>query len=73
MQVDALAITLRPRPMLEAADLGVRLVQASARSVWASVVPVHLAIVALALATLGIGGWLPGLVIFWLKPWLDRS
>jgi len=73
VRVDALALALRPRPMLEAADLGVRLVQARARSVWASVMPVHLAVVALALTTIGIAGWLPGLVIFWLKPWLDRS
>jgi len=35
---------------------------------WASLV-----LVALALSTVEIAGWLPGLLIFWLKPWIDRS
>jgi hypothetical protein len=73
MRVDALAITLRPRPMSEAADLGQRLVQMHARSVWRCYAPVWAAVVLLALATVEIAGWLPGLLIFCLKPWLDRS
>jgi hypothetical protein len=51
----------------------VRLVQANARSVWRACLPVWLIVMALALATVEFAGWLPGLVIFWLKPWLDRS
>jgi hypothetical protein len=73
MRIEALAITLRPRPMSEAADLGQRLVQVHARSVWRCCWPVWAAVVLLALATVEIAGWLPGLLIFWLKPWLDRS
>ena len=73
MRIEALAITLRPRPMSEAADLGQRLVQVHARSVWRCYWPVWIAVVLLALATVEIAGWLPGLLIFWLKPWLDRS
>lgn len=73
MQVDALALALRPRSMMEAADLGVRLVQASAASVWRSFLPLYLVVVALALATVEIAGWLPPVIIFCLKPWLDRS
>ncbi len=73
MQVDAIAVELRPRPMWEAADLGVRLVQANARSVWLTCGPVFAAVVLLALATVEIAPWLPSLLIFWLKPWLDRS
>jgi hypothetical protein len=73
MRVDALAITLRPRPMTEAADLGQRLVQIHARSIWRCYAPVWAAVVLLALATVEIAGWLPGLLIFWLKPWLDRT
>ena len=73
MQVDALAVDLRPRSMYEAADLGVRLVQANARSVWRSFLPLFVVVVAFALATVEVAGWLPGLIIFWLKPWLDRS
>ncbi len=73
MQVDAIAVELRPRPMGEAADLGVRLVQVHAASVWRTCGPVFLVVVLLALATVEIAHWLPGLLIFWLKPWLDRS
>ena len=73
MQVDALAVDLRPRSMYEAADLGVRLVQANARSVWPSFLPLFVVVVAFSLATVEVAGWLPSLIIFWLKPWLDRS
>ena len=41
MQVDALALDLRPRAMPEAADLGVRLVQSRALSVWRSFAPTY--------------------------------
>ncbi len=73
MRIEALAVTLRPRPMSEAADLGQRLVQVHARSVWRCYWPVWAAVMLLSLATVEIAGWLPGLLIFWLKPWLDRS
>jgi len=73
VEVDALCIRLRPRTMTEAADLGVRMVQAHARSVWTSMLPAYGASVALALATLPIAPWLPLLLLFWLKPWIDRS
>lgn len=73
MQVDALAIDLRPRSMMEAADLGVRLVQSRAKSVWGSFAPVYVAVAAIALASVEIAHWLPTLILFWLKPWLDRS
>ena len=59
--------------MPEAADLGVRLVQANARSVWRCFVPLWLAVMAVALASVELAGWLPGLIVFWLKPWFDRS
>jgi hypothetical protein len=73
VQIDALAIALRPRPMTEAADLGQRLVQVHARSIWRSVAPVWAALLLLALATVEIWPLLPSLLIWWLKPWLDRS
>jgi len=73
MQVDALAIALRPRPMAEAADLGQRLVHAHARSVWRCYLPLWLAVMLLALATLPLADWAPVLVIFVAKPWLDRG
>jgi hypothetical protein len=73
MRVDALAIQLRPRPMAEAADLGVLLVRTHARSVWSTYGPVFAVVLLFALATIEISPWLPTLLIFWLKPWLDRS
>jgi hypothetical protein len=73
MQIDALAVRLRPRSMTEAADLGVRLTQANARSVWGSFLPVHAIALALAVASVDIAHWLPVLVIYCLKPWLDRT
>jgi hypothetical protein len=73
MRIEALAVQLRPRSMPEAADLGVRLVQAHAASVWGSFVPAYLVVVGLALATLDLALWAPPVVIFWLKPWCDRT
>jgi len=59
--------------MTEASDLGIRMVQANAASVWRSFVPVYAVVVALALSTVDVAPWLPATAIFWLKPWLDRS
>jgi hypothetical protein len=73
MRVDALAITLRPRGMGEAADLGQRLVQVHARSLWRCYLPAWAALLLVAMATLEIASWLPGLLLFWGKPWLDRT
>jgi hypothetical protein len=73
VQVDAIAVELRPRPMWEAADLGVRLVQSHARSLWRSCAPLYAVVLVLALATAEIAPWLPATLLFWLKPWLDRS
>ena len=73
MQVDAIALHLRPRTMSEATDLGVRLVQANARSVWVTFTPVWAVVVLIALAFGSVATWLPGLIIFCMKPWLDRT
>jgi len=73
MKVDAIRLDLRPRGMFEAADLGVRLVSAHLRSVWASCAPVYVFVLLVAAATLPFGtGWAV-LTVIWLKPWLDRS
>lgn len=71
--ISALSVHLRPRLMTEAADLGARLVQAHARSVYGSFLPVYAVVAMLALGTVELAPWLPGLIVFWLKPWLDRS
>jgi hypothetical protein len=59
--------------MAEAADLGVLLVQRHARSLARTFLPVYAVVLVLAVATIELGGWVPGLIIFWLKPWLDRT
>jgi hypothetical protein len=73
VQIDALALRMRPRAPLEAADLGVRLCQGSARSVYTCFAVAYLPVVALALASFDIAAWLPPIVIFLAKPWLDRT
>lgn len=73
MQVDAFAIRLRRRAKMEAADLGVRLCQQSARSVFTCYLVVAVPVMLLALASFELAYWAPTLVLWWLKPWLDRS
>ncbi len=73
MQVDALAIVLRPRSMAEATDLGVRVVQRHWRSIWAVYAPLLAGTTLLAMLTVELQPWLPAFLLFWLKPWLDRS
>jgi hypothetical protein len=71
MQVESLALALRPRPIAEAADLGIVLVHAHARSVWLTFAPVFGVFLLLVLSTYHIAYWLPTFLIFWCKPWLD--
>lgn len=73
MQIDALALRMRPRTPMEAADLGVRLCQSAARPVYLCYWAVGLPVVALSLATFEIADWLPALLIWWAKPWLDQT
>lgn len=73
MQINALAMRMRPRPPLEAADLGVRLCQSAGRQVYRCYWAVGLPVAALSLATFQIAGWLPVLLMWWAKPWLDRT
>jgi hypothetical protein len=73
VRVDAFAIRLRPRANFEAADLGVRLCQSSARDVFTCYLAVYVPLVAIALACYEMASWLPGLILWWSKPWLDRT
>ncbi|MFL6549948.1 MAG: hypothetical protein ACJ8OJ_14750 [Povalibacter sp.] len=73
MQVDAFAIRLRRRSHLEAADLGVRLCQSVARSVFTCYWLVLAPIAVFCLASFEIAEWLPSLALWWMKPWLDRT
>jgi hypothetical protein len=73
VQVDALAIRLRRRAPLEAADFGVRLCQNAGRSVGRCYAVAAVPVIALAAASYQISEWMPGIVIWWLKPWVDQS
>ncbi|MCF8204992.1 MAG: hypothetical protein K9J82_07960 [Methylotenera sp.] len=73
MRVEGLALALRPRSPSEACDLGAALVRAHAVSLWRCYVPLWAVVTVLALCMIETHGWLPSLLIFWLKPWLDRS
>jgi hypothetical protein len=73
VRIDALAVRLRPRSPLEAADLGVRLCQHAARDVYICYLLVAVPLFAFALATYEWVGWLPTVLMLWSKPWLDRT
>jgi hypothetical protein len=73
MKVEAMALILRPRSIWEGCDLGVRLLQSWHRSVYSSYLTVAVPLFLLFLATDGIAGWLPVLLIWLSKPWLDRT
>ena len=73
MQIDALALRLRPRTPYEAADLGTRLCQSAARDVYKCYLVVAIPLFILCLCTVEIAYWLPMLTVYWFKPWLDRT
>jgi hypothetical protein len=73
VQIDALALRLRPRTPYEAADLGTRLCQSAARDVYKCYLVVAIPLYILCLSTVEIAYWLPMLTVYWFKPWLDRT
>jgi hypothetical protein len=73
MQIEAIALVLRPRSIWEGCDLGVRLLQSCLRSVFSCYLAVALPLFAVLLSTYGIATWLPALLIWLSKPWLDRT
>jgi hypothetical protein len=73
MQIEAISLVLRPRSIWEGCDLGVRLLQSCLRSAFSCHLAVALPLFAVFLATYGIAPWLPALLIWLSKPWLDRT
>lgn len=72
MQLDRVAIVLRPRQGWEAVDLGFRMAAHWARPLWAVCITVVWPL-ALALSiALASSPWLAALLIWWLKPLYDR-
>jgi hypothetical protein len=73
VQLEQLAVRLRPRTPFEAADVGVRLSQATLRSLYLCYAIVAAPLIILAITSYQIAAWLPALLIWWAKPWLDRT
>jgi hypothetical protein len=73
MQVDAIAVRLRPRSSEEATDLGILLCRHTARSVYTCHALVAVPVIALALASWELAAWLPATLIWCSKPWIDRT
>jgi len=73
VQIDALALRLRPRTPYEAADLGTRLCQSAAPDVYKCYLAVAIPVYLLCMCTVEIAYWLPAVSVYWLKPWLDRT
>jgi hypothetical protein len=73
MQIDAIALTLRPRSVWEGCDLGVQLLHFRMRSVYACYLAVAVPTFLVCLATYPVEPWLPALLVWLAKPWLDRA
>ncbi len=73
MRIDSLALQMRPRAPHEAADLGVRLCQAHAGEVYRCYLVVAIPMALLAMALFEVRPWLPIVVMWFAKPWLDRT
>jgi hypothetical protein len=73
MQLETMSLNLRPRSMWEGGDLGIRLLQSRLHSVYRTYLLVALPLFVLCYATVGIAPWLPALLIWLSKPWLDRT
>jgi hypothetical protein len=66
-------LVLRPRTPWEGCDMGVRLLQSWVRPVFTCYFVVAVPLFALFMTTLQIASWLPVLLIWLSKPWLDRT
>lgn len=73
MQIESIALVLRPRSTWEGCDLGVRLLQAWFKPVFSCYLAVALPLFVLLMSTYQIATWLPALLIWLSKPWLDRT
>jgi hypothetical protein len=73
VRIDSLVLQMRPRAPHEAADLGVRLCQAVAGDVYRCYLVVAIPFMVLALSLFEVGHLLPIFVIWFAKPWLDRT
>jgi hypothetical protein len=73
VELESINLLLRPRVSWEGCDLGVRLLQSWLRPVYASYLTVALPLFALFIAAYPVAAWLPPVLIWMAKPWLDRT
>ena len=73
MRIDSLALRMRPRSPHEAGDLGVRLCQTHAREVYRCYLAVAIPMGLLSLSLFEVASWWPMTLLWWAKPWLDRT
>jgi hypothetical protein len=73
MQSDVVDVVWRPRTTWEGCDLGVRLLQSWLRPVFTCYVAVAVPLFCLFAVTGAALAWLPPLLIWLSKPWLDRT
>ena len=73
MKAEQLQLALRPRPAYEAVDLGVAMTQRSRRPLLRAFLPLALLLVVACGATIELAPWLPSTLLWWFKPWLDRT
>jgi len=73
MKAEQLQLGLRPRPVYEAVDLGVRMTQQAGASLRRAYLPLALLLVLACGTTIELAPWLPSTLLWWLKPWLDRA
>lgn len=72
MRVEDIAVEVRPRQDWEAVDLGFGMARQWWRSVWAPFVLVTLSLATLLHLLLLDRPWLAALIVWWVKPLLDR-
>jgi hypothetical protein len=73
VRVDSMQLVLRPRTAWEGCDMGVRLLQSCMKPVYLCYFVVAVPLFAVFMTTMEIAAWLPALLIWWSKPWLDRT
>jgi hypothetical protein len=73
VQIDSIALVLRPRSTWEGCDLGVRLLQSWFQPVYLCYLSLALPLFLVMLAAYAVAAWLPALLIWISKPWLDRT
>jgi hypothetical protein len=72
VELEKIALTLRPRQGWEAVDLGFRMAMRWARPLWAVWFTVFLPVAAVLSFALAEHPWIAALLVWWLKPLYDR-